>query len=390
MSVHTPVEQVSGDVEAIINSDDNTFLSKFPGLKEAIGNAPSPTEVQSEDDEEVEEVLGAVEDEEEEEEEAVEKLGDDNEDDEDEDKEVEKPAADKDEKPVEEKKEDKAPADFEVFDEEGELDQEGIKTLKFKFKAQGKLREVDGGKLVRLAKMGYHNEQLLEEVDAARTSKTQYEAAIQAEKERNDELVAYARKILADDEFLIKQREEYEKANTPEAKLQREREELKQERAELAQQEFARAANNFVMKLDGALSQLHEKYNKFVTDDEVRGRADRLIAPLKKNGVVPREHWSEVERIVTEDLTNWMAGLAEERSERASSEKKEIEEEKKKAKDETRAAKRKFARALRPVATSPKAGTGSSEQPKKKAPSTRDEAEFSILQRVVKQVREAS
>lgn len=390
---HKAEAQTSSVAAEILAADDATFLDKFPGLKDAISKVPEFPTIEAEETEDIVALKAEItkekeaEKKEEEEEEEVEVEGEEGE-----EVEEEKPEAKEDKEEKEEKKSEKKPqklaTDFQVFDADGELDAESFAGVKVKFKADGKVQELPLDRVVRLAQFGKYNERLVAEADTAKEKASEFEKTVEERDEMIEGLRQYARRLLEDDEFLGSQRTEFEKENTPEEQLKRERAEKQRLIEEKQRTKFETAAVEFVVGLDKKLASLQEKYAKHITDDEVRGRMDKLVLPLKRRGTIPQEKWSEVERIVEGELTNWMAALYDEREEKTATSGKKAAAEVEKAKEEVRAAKRSFARAVKPPAGGSLNATITSSSPaKRKAPSTQEQAERNILGDVLKLVQ---
>lgn len=127
----------------------------------------------------------------------------------------------------------------------------------------------------------------------------------------------FALRLLTDDDYLLKTREQYAQHLTPEAQAQRARAEadaLRREREEerRAQEFHTQAAEFFQNVAVPTLSEFQEKYAE-VSEEEVLGRFNALTADLMVNGVIPPKHYAKVEAILTGELRDWVAERHEQR-----------------------------------------------------------------------------
>ncbi len=157
---------------------------------------------------------------------------------------------------------------------------------------------------------------------AAQRAKRELEVRLQEREQeygsREQELIdrisqadEFALRLLTDDDYLLKTREQYAQHLTPEAQAQRARAEadaLRREREEerRAHEFQAQAADFFGNVAVPVLSEFMEKYAE-VSEEEVLGRFNTLTADLMVNGVIPPRHYAKVEAILTGELRDWVA-----------------------------------------------------------------------------------
>lgn len=171
--------------------------------------------------------------------------------------------------------------------------------LKFTFKAGGKEHvDVPLDKVVRLAQSGFAVERVMQEADEVRQRLPQIEQEReQVRQALEDQRILNAR-LLEDEEFFIQAREQYAATNTPEHKLARERQQLAAQREALESRELATEAQTFLANVTAPkIAALREQYPT-VTEEEIVTRLMIELAPLQRNGRVPREQWSQVSQLL--------------------------------------------------------------------------------------------
>lgn len=234
---------------------------------------------------------------------------------------------------------------FTVLDAEGK--ETAAPTVGITFKANGKVHEnVPLDKVVRLAQSGFYNEQLqakneaLEETHATFTQKYDDVAAA-----LEDQRLLNVR-LLQDDDFLAATRERFAEAQSPQARADRAEAQLRQLNLD-RQAETVRAEGQQFFSTD-VLPRLNKviQDNPTITEDELYGKFQRTIAPLLRNGMVPKQAWNKVTAFLNGDLGEWAAQLQEKRSaEKANPKAQALLT---KAQEEATKAKRKLGKALAP------------------------------------------
>lgn len=293
---------------------------------------------------------------------------------------VETPKAEapKVETPAPETKEPEAPAEepapetpkrelvteFKAFDTQGELDAHSVADVEVEFEANGKVRREPIDKVVRLAKMGFYNEEREQQVVQTR----QENAQLKTEYERS---LGYVKQIATDlesmyadesDALYVQARDAWRQKNTPEAQLQRERDRNNQLMSQQREREEAQQVTAFSGQLASSISGLQSQYSE-VTTDEVLGRLNRMSLHLYRNGRVPPEHFAAYEQVVKDELTPWVQQLHDSRSEGKAAQQREATKREKVARTEAHLAKRQLTRAI-PGANSTPSSVGASEPQK--------------------------
>ncbi len=135
------------------------------------------------------------------------------------------------------------------------------------------------------------------------------------------DMAALNRELLsAPDEVVIRHREEFAKANSPQERLDRlERERAEERRAAQAREQsqaLATKAQTFVQsKLAAAIEDAKSVYDM----DTIMGRLTRITQPLMVRGRIPPERWTALEQEIKGPFTQW---VAEGRAKKAADEKR--------------------------------------------------------------------
>lgn len=208
--------------------------------------------------------------------------------------------------------------EFLVTDAHGPLQ---IPDLTIKFKAVGKERELRLDHLVRMAQMGFTNEERENQVAASKkfvAEKQEENESLRAQLEKYDAQVAA---LLENPDAYETARMNWERVNSPEARAARTEAENRNLRAAQHEQKEQRLVESFIM---GTLDPFTTKLladNPNVSQYELIGRFTELTGPLLVKGRVPVNRLPEVERIVKADLAEWVQARE---LERASSKKEQV------------------------------------------------------------------
>lgn len=237
-------------------------------------------------------------------------------------------------------------AEFKLFDSEGELE---VPDVLIEYKGNGKILKEPLDKVVRRAQFGAYNESLTHERDELKAGAERHQADL---RERESVIAAREQaieRLLTDDEFLLRAREEYEQANTPEVELSRLRAQLKErEERELQSAQEAKMTNYIATTLVPIYEEMQKKYEQ-VTPDELWGRFTRLTQGMQVRGVIPQERWGAVEKVLRDDIGPWMAQLNEERASKARVQSETTAATVRKAQEEATKARKVFGRAAKPI-----------------------------------------
>jgi hypothetical protein len=177
--------------------------------------------------------------------------------------------------------------------------------LKIRFKADGEDREVDLNGVVRLAQMGYYNEQRANEIREFREQLPQIRESFETLQDENQRLTEFAQRVLSgDEEYLAQEQEEFLRASSPEARAERAERELAAERQRQRGSGVEQQAAQFVRSLVPEFESLQIAAPK-VSFEEVVGKFNILTAPLMVRGQIPPAKFREVERIIRSELRPW-------------------------------------------------------------------------------------
>lgn len=201
--------------------------------------------------------------------------------------------------------------EFAVMDDAGELE---IPDIKIRFKAKGESRELPLDHVVRLAQFGFANEEREQQVMAARKFVSEAEQKEQQYIQRVQQYEGYYERLFNDPAFYEDARIAFLNQNAPEARAERAETELRTVRQQQAQQREMNTVNTFVQQQLVPTVQKLLTENPMVNEYEVIGRYNELAAPLLVNGRVPIERLPYVQKLVSDDLANWVQRVHFERS----------------------------------------------------------------------------
>jgi hypothetical protein len=248
-------------------------------------------------------------------------------------------------------------AEFSI--KQGDTEVEVPRDVSISFIADGEERELPLDRVVRLAQMGYYNEQRANEIREFREALPEIEEQFAGlERERDALLEGWQRVLAGDDEYLDQQREDFVRARSPEARADRLERELEQVRRGQFASRDEQEARAFVQNLAPEFEVIGKEAPE-VTFEELIGRFNVLTAPLMVRGQIPKTRFREVERIVRGDLRQWADAQNAKRSSARNTQTQLV----KKATAETSAAKRQAARAVLPRGT--QTGGAQKQAPKK-------------------------
>ena len=244
--------------------------------------------------------------------------------------------------------------------------------LVLKFTAAGKEREVSLDHAVKLAQVGFYNEEREQRIRAEKEHVTAVAAQLQAAQQMYQEIEERAQalndwyeELLRDPENYYAAKEKYDEANTPEARLQRTEEELAAYQAGTHPalqhtQGPAQATPNdggatqFVATLAQRMEAIAVQHPS-VPFEDIYGRFSYLTAPLLESGRIPPERFTDVAMLVMNELVPWVQS----RHEAAQATKQQAEttaQEQERLKKQLSLQKRSVARAIAPVGGAGKSG----------------------------------
>lgn len=268
-------------------------------------------------------------------------------------------------------------ANFKAFDKEGELDVPA--DLEIEFKADGEVRKLPLDKIIRHAQNGVYNERLVKESQELRERVVpQYEQQLSEVNQQLQAQLALNARLLQDEEYFLGAREQFLREQTPEVQLQKYQQYVSQMQQQFAAQQEAQASESFVNgALVPAMESLLEAHPE-VSWEEAFGKFSMAVAPLYRDGRVPRENFQRVLDLVQRDIGDWVAQRATERRSQSEQARRQLEETQRKAQETVTKQKRTLARALSPM------GRPAPDVAKPKPVNTADEAMDAIVASVLR------
>jgi hypothetical protein len=260
---------------------------------------------------------------------------------------------------------------FKVLDEAGELQ---VPDVLIEFEANGKTRKEPIDKVVMLAKAGVYNHErfqaLVAREEQARVKETQLQQVELSARELQQE----RKRLLSDPDYLVSELQKYERENTPEAVLQREREQVASDRQKLQYAEWDAKGERFVNDELIPAAETIIKALPTVTEYELREQLaliqDRYKVQTPFGAFVPPENYHLVSKAIASEVVPWAKQVHAERDydrqQAISAAKKEAEQAKaneKQAQVKSQEAKNLIGRTVKPGTRSQPHGT-STRQPK--------------------------
>jgi hypothetical protein len=272
---------------------------------------------------------------------------------------------------------------------QGGVEVEVPEDLTFTFNAGGKTHEnVTVDRLVRMAQSAGNNETLREQAmqaEAAKMSAEEQVAQVQQEYQQHvEEVDAIIARLLTDDDYRARARDQFARANSAEVRAERAETELARTRDSQKQNEAAASARSFVTEqLAPAMETLLSRHST-VTPDELWGRFTLLTNHLMVNGAIPPRRIPDVAKVFREKLVPWMAETHEHRTVTAAQQKADADAAVRKAQTTATLAKRQAARLTRPATAGAVVTPGVSATPAPKEPviESADDAVAAVVQSV--------
>jgi hypothetical protein len=195
-------------------------------------------------------------------------------------------------------------------------------SIKDKQTGETKVYQKDLPGLMRLAKDGLAMQRSRGELDTLRTQVPQFQQNLQQLQETNKGLQDLAIELLsAPDDVVIARRQAYANENTPDKVFQRRSAELQQREAALAAEETRRQQTAHEQMIGQAVNVLGQRLGPTIAEAEglvgkelAAGQLMLALAPLMVNGVIPPQHFQQVEQYVTGPYKEWVKAEAAKRT----------------------------------------------------------------------------
>lgn len=281
----------------------------------------------------------------------------------------------------------KLATDFNLLDGENQ-EIEYPAELKIKFTANGKEVELPLDRTVRLAKMGFYNEEKEARFEQIEERNSKLEPFARELHQETQTLQTHLDRILAgDDEFLAKARELYKKETSPEAENERLRARVKQlEENPRAPTVTANAPQQAAVAVAPVIEALIEGNKDVVPEAEIWQHLQKLTAPYRdKAGAILPDRLRDVVATVQGALKLTVESLAETRRLAAKST-ADADLEAKKARGRVIELKRKVTTAAKPTGQRP-AATDPTPKPAAKANPTAEDTMEVALQSTIGRMR---
>lgn len=265
---------------------------------------------------------------------------------------------------------------FEVRDAEGK--EVEAPEIRLTFKAGRKMQEdVPLDQVVRWAQSGFYAEQAVAERDAVKQELPKVQSRLDEIMVALEDQKALNAKLLEDEDFFLRARDQYAQVNTPEHRAARAEQRVQaMEQEKQASRLSAEAATFTTQRVIPKLSELVEEYPS-VSEAELFGRLSIETSHLLRNGVIPREKWAEVTRILETSVAQYAEAQHARRDGDRVKTQKRATQQVVKAKEEATKAKKVIAKALTPAPRS--SGNGKAPKPIK----TVDDAVSSVMDDVL-------
>lgn len=279
------------------------------------------------------------------------------------------------EEPEPEPEKPKPLAPFTVRTPEGE--EAEVPDIRLSFKAGGKEhQDVPLDKVVRWAQSGFHVEQVTQEAAELKQRLPQYEQQLNDRALELSDQRALNERLLTDPEFYQRAADQFARSNTPEQVLARREAALRQQQEEFESQRLQQEAGAFLQNVTlPRVQALHEQYPT-VTEKEIVGALMIELAPLQRNGRVPREQWNEAVRLLEGPITEYVAAQHNMRDGVRATAETTAKQQVTKAQEEATKAKRQLARAIAPASSK-------TAPPKARTATTAEEAADAVTEEVL-------
>lgn len=278
------------------------------------------------------------------------------------------PEAEKEPEPAVEKP--KPITDFVVYDAEGAVE---IPALELEFKANGQTRKMPLDKVVRLAQSGFYNEELQEQVREFREKEPVLAQRVEEAEALARRQAALIQEVMTDEEKYLARREQFQQAQSPEARAARAEARLRETEQRVMQIESQRSIDAFLSSVGPRVDALVAEHPT-VSEEEAAGWLAPQLKRLERHGVIPPERLRDVERLVTEDLAIWLGQRHESRTAKQAQEAETRKLSLRKVQVEAAKAKQQAARAVAPTRTAT-SGATSPREPTKPPASAREAAD---------------
>ncbi len=252
----------------------------------------------------------------------------------------------------------------------------------------GKTRTDPLDKLARLAADGIYSEQREQRFRSIEQQNLETQQMLEQYKSQLEAREAYLEQLLADETTYVAEKDAWDRQNTPEMRLERERQKLEYERQQMALQQVAQQGEQyFTGTLTPALDLIAEAV-PMVEPEEIVAKVALYVRTLEgRKGYVTPDQYQQLHQFVLEEVAPWAQSLHEARTEKYGRRAEVAEtpattaQDKKATAVQSQKAKAAVAKAVKPV------GKGAGSAPKSRpAPSNVDDAMEDAVQAAINSV----
>lgn len=249
----------------------------------------------------------------------------------------------------------------------------------------GKTRTDPLDKLARLAADGIYSEQREQRFRSIEQQNLETQQMLEQYKAQLEERESYLEQLLADETTYVTEKDAWDRQNTPEMRLERERQKLEMERQQMELNRLAQQGEQyFTGTLTPALDLIAEAV-PMVEPEEIVAKVTLYVRTLEgRRGYVTPDQYQQINQFILEEVAPWAQSLQEARAEKygtkvvKTEEPATSEQDKKVTAIQSQKAKAAVAKAVKPV------GKGAAPAPKSRpAPSNVDDAMEDAVQSAI-------
>jgi len=199
----------------------------------------------------------------------------------------------------------------------GETEISGLPDLTVTYMTPGgKMRTDPIDKVARLAADGIYSEQREQRFRQIEQQNAEAQEMLEQYRQRLDEREMYLEQLLADETRYVNEKDAWDRKNTPEMRLERERQKLEDERQQMEMSRIAQAGEQyFTNTLTPALEQIANAV-PLVEPEELVAKVSLYVRSLEgRRGYLMPDQYAQVGEYLVSEVGPWAKALQERRSE---------------------------------------------------------------------------
>lgn len=199
----------------------------------------------------------------------------------------------------------------------GETEISGLPDLTVTYMTPGgKMRTDPIDKVARLAADGIYSEQREQRFRQIEQQNAEAQEMLEQYRQRLDEREMYLEQLLADETRYVNEKDAWDRQNTPEMRLERERQKLEDERQQMEMSRIAQAGEQyFTNTLTPALEQIANAV-PLVEPEELVAKVSLYVRSLEgRRGYLMPDQYAQVGEYLVSEVGPWAKALQERRSE---------------------------------------------------------------------------